>query len=459
MSEELRLEMLVNLEAERALLGALLSDREVIVIISSLLIPDDFSLQKHAWVYAAIVDCYQRRTPPDLINVSSYLQQQVVQGTHQLDMIGGMHYLVSLTDGYFIGVHAEGYAEEIRRLATLRRLVEAGGKVRALALNQTGNDEATIHATAQATVDAVFRTTAADKGGMVEAVNEVYRELKDTDDVPLVESGLDDFDATFGGFRKGGLTVVAARPSVGKTAFALQLFHNIQQMGLCPHFFSLEMARTELVKRLLANRLNINGTVFFNQALSALQQDDAIGDRVVKMLGSFSNLPGKIYDTRRAGAQIRTAAGIRSLAMRDHHLTGCDVVIVDYVQLLKGESSRRNDNREQEVANISRTLKQLAQEMNIPVIALAQLNREVERRTSHVPMLSDLRESGALEQDADMVIFPHRPSLYDATKPDTLMELYIAKNRNGPVNRVEVYANLATGRIANLSRGRAVEGY
>lgn len=436
-----------DVEAERATLGAILLNREAIVAVDGWLLPEHFYLEKHAWIYEAMQTCYRRRVPPDTSTVSDELRRR-----DRLEQIGGLLYLIDLANSVPTAVHIEYYARVVERTSILRRLITAGGKIAALGFDERDDLEATLEK-AEAELSAVSQRRANQDfvhiGQVVDAYFEQINYLKENrGEIVGVPTGYLDLDEVTGGLQRSDLIILAARPATGKTSLALCLAYNVALLGHgTVGIFSLEMSRDQLVQRILAMHTGID-----TQRLRTGNIRDTDLQRLMEALGQLSGVPLYIEDS--AGLSI---ADVRAKARRLHAEAGLDMLIIDYLQLMQG---RRSDNRVQEVSEISRGLKQLARELDVPLIALSQLSRAVEGRSSHVPMLSDLRESGSIEQDADIVMFIYREELYDKeTDKKGIAEIHIAKHRNGPTAVVPLRFDPNTTKFQNLERYRSPEGY
>ncbi|GAB4443932.1 MAG: hypothetical protein OHK0015_44710 [Chloroflexi bacterium OHK40] len=372
-----------DVQAERATLGSILLDRDAIVAVAAWLPPDYFYLEKHALIYEAMLACYNRREPPDLATVSAELRRQ-----ERLDQVGGLAFLGELAAEVPTAVHVEYYARSVERTAVLRRLIEAGGKISAMGYDQSQDLEATLDK-AEAELFAVSqRRSTQDFVPIGQIVNQLFTQIESLQErrgeVAGVATGYTDLDELTGGLQPSDLIILAARPSVGKTSLALSLAYNVAFLSNATvGIFSLEMSRDQLVQRILAMHTGID--------MQRLRTGNLRGDELnlaFEGMGVLSELPIYIEDT--PGLSITE---VRAKARRLAAEAGVDLLMIDYLQLMSG---RRSDNRVQEVSEISRGLKALARELNVPIIALSQLSRAVEGRQSHVPMLSDLRESGCL---------------------------------------------------------------
>ena len=372
-----------DLPSERAVLGAILLDRDAIVAVAPWLPPEYFYLEKHAMLYEAMLACYNRREPPDLATVAAELRRQ-----ERLDLVGGIAFLGEIVSEVPTAVHIEYYARAVESSAVRRRLIEAGGKISAIGYNQTEDLEATLDKAEAELFGVSQRRSTQDFVPIGQIVNQLFTQIESLQErrgeVAGVATGYTDLDEITGGLQPSDLIILAARPSVGKTSLALSLAYNVALTGHhTVGVFSLEMSRDQLVQRILAMHTGID--------MQRLRTGNLRGDElnlVFEGMGVLSELPIYIEDT--PGLSITE---VRSKARRLASETGVKLLMIDYLQLMSG---RRSDNRVQEVSEISRGLKALARELNVPVIALSQLSRAVEGRQSHIPMLSDLRESGCL---------------------------------------------------------------
>ncbi len=435
-----------NLEAEKATLGSILLNREAIVAVAPWLMSEFFYMERHAQIYEAMLACYNARIPPDTRTVAEELRRR-----NRLDVVGGVSYLSDLVDTVPTSYHVEYYARIIERTALLRKLINAGGKIAALGYNEQDELEDTLDKAEQTLFDISQRRATQDFVPISQVIDNYYEQInylqEHRGEVVGVPTGFRDLDEITGGLQQSDLIILAARPSVGKTSFVLSLAYNIalrnqRNVGI----FSLEMSRDQLVQRLLAmdSRIDTHRLRTGHVGETELQV-------VMSSMARLAAVPIYIEDT--PGQSIME---VRSKARRLQSQYGVDIIIIDYLQLMAG---KRSENRVQEVSEISRGLKALARELNVPVIALSQLSRAVEGRTSHVPMLSDLRESGSIEQDADIVMFIYREELYDKeTDKKGIAELHIAKHRNGPIGVVPMRFDAATTRFDDLTY-RTPEGY
>ncbi len=435
-----------NIEAERATLGSILLNRDAIVAVAAWLRPEYFYLQRHGQIFEAMLACYNNRIPPDTRTVAEELRRR-----DRLDGGGGILYLTELVDGVPTTYHIEYYARIVERTALLRQLITAGGRIASLGYNEQEELESTLDKAEQTLFEVSQRRSTSDFVHIGQVIDQYYEQInylqEHRGEVVGVPTGFRDLDQITGGLQRSDLIILAARPGVGKSSLAMSLAYNIasQHQGTVA-VFSLEMGREQLVQRLLAMETKID-----SHRLRIGNIPDHELRIVMEAMGRMAALPIYIEDT--AGV---TLMDVRSKARRLQAQAGIDLIVIDYLQLMQG---RRSDNRVQEVSEISRGLKGLARELNVPVLALSQLSRAVEGRATHVPMLSDLRESGSIEQDADIVMFIYREEMYDQnTDKKGIAELHIAKHRNGPVGMVPMRFEANTTRFLDLTY-RTPDGY
>jgi len=410
-----------DIAAEQATIGAILLNRDAIIPIASWLRPEHMYSEKHHQIYAACLACYARGEPPDTRTIGAELARR-----NQLDSIGGYPYLGELPDSVPTSYHVEHYARIVHRCAVNRNLISVGGRIAAIGYQEQETDAAL--AAAQAELDALASGPQADTGlvplsTIIDARFELYQAAAEKGEAVQLglSVGLRDLDELTGGFRGGDLIILAARPSVGKSALAGSMAYAVGMADRRVDLFSLEMSHDQVTDRLVAIDSGIDLSRIRTWGLR-----EAELTVYLESLGRCHRLPIAIDDSAALGV-----ADIRSRILRRGATIGPpDLVIVDYLQLMS--SPRRDGNRVREVGDISRGLKALAKELTCPVLALSQLSRAVEGRTSHVPLLSDLRESGDLEQDADIVMFIYREELYDReTDKKGIAEIHVAKHRNG----------------------------
>lgn len=419
-----------NIEAEQAVIGAVLLDNETFDQISEALRGDEFFLEKHRRIYEAMTAAYDDGEPIDLVTVSNRLRAEGL-----LDEVGGVGYLTEVATATPTAANIVHYIQIVKDHAIHRRaLQQVQGLVAAAGSSESGAElvQKMQMVTASLEDEVVPKKDFVPIG---QAVREAYERIEkmaanpDARGITGLESGYPDLDRLTAGFQRSDLIIVAARPSVGKTAFALNIAQNVAvKTKETVAIFSLEMSTSQLVQRMISAEANIDAG---RMRTGYMQEDDWA--KLTMAMGRLSERKMFIDDS----AAI-TVNEIRAKCRRLKKEQGLDLVIIDYLQLIQG-TRRRNDNRQTEVAEISRSLKQLAKELDVPVIALSQLSRSVEQRQDKRPMLSDLRESGSIEQDADIVAFLYRDDYYDKnSERQNIIEIIIAKQRNGPVGTVEL---------------------
>ncbi len=427
-----------DLQAEEAVLGSLLLDRDAIIKVATFLTPADFYREANGWIYDCILDLYHRREPPDMVTLSSELDRR-----GRLEPVGGLAYIAGLMHRVPTAVHVEYYAHIVERNAVLRRLISVGGQIAGLGYEEAPEIGQVLDRAEALLFGVTQRQGSADFVSIKRVLEEYFDRLDvvqhQRGNVVGVPTGFHDLDELTGGLQKSDLVIVAARPSVGKSSFGLSIAYNAavkhhKTVGV----FSLEMSAEQLVQRLLSIASDVEA-----QRLRLGYLDDSEWQKLSDAFGLLADVPIFFDDT--AGISI---SEVRSRARRLQAEAGCDLLVIDYLQLMSG---RRSDNRVQEVSEITRGLKMLARELNVPVIAMSQLSRAVESRSSHVPMLSDLRESGSIEQDADIVMFIYREELYNPeTERKNIAEIHIAKHRNGPIGVVPLFFHNQTTQFRDL---------
>ena len=410
-------------EAEEAVLGSVMINPESYYDVAQFLQGDDFYIVRNKWVWEAFTRLHERRNPIDILTVSEELDR-----ASQLADIGGPAYLTTLVNQVPSSLHAEAYGHIIEQNAIRRRMLTAANEIANLAYNQEQTVDTVIDEAEKAIFGISERRMRHDLQPIQQVLSDYYDHIDEisqrTDEIFGVPTGLIDLDQILGGLQKSDLLIIAGRPGMGKTGFLLGVAKNAAQKHK-KHvaIFSLEMSSEQLVQRLISQETGID-----SQRLRTGKLNDDEWPLFTQAIESLSNTHIYLDDTPAlTPLQLRTKC--RRLAM-EYQL---DLVIVDYLQLMTGDT--RNDNRVQEVSYISRNLKVLARELNVPVLTAAQLSRAVEQRSDKKPVLSDLRESGSLEQDADIVMFIHRPDAMEKDSPmKNIAELVIAKHRNGPTH-------------------------
>lgn len=432
-----------NLEAESSVLGCLMLDKDAIIKIADLVIPEDFYDSRHKVVYAAVLDLFEKSTSIDVLTVSNLLVER-----GQLEKAGGAGYITSLVNAVPTAAHVVHYAGIVRKKGTLRRLIDSATDITRLAYKEEGEvedildtAEQRLFAVSQKHLKQNFIPINTILHETFERIDELHRDGNKLRGVP---TGFIDLDRLLGGMQKSNLVILAARPSMGKTSLALEIMRHIAVDTKKPvGMFSLEMSKDEIVDRLLSSQ---SGVDLFKIRSGQLTDDDfsSIGEA----MGALSEAP--IYIDDASGANIME---VRAKARRLQTEHGISLLVIDYLQLMQGRSSN-SDNRVQEVSEISRNLKILARELNVPVLALSQLSRGVENRPDKIPQLSDLRESGSIEQDADVVMFIYREDMYkgkDSRRPN-VAEIHVRKHRNGPVGQADLYWDGQHASFKNLDR-------
>ena len=433
--------------AEKSLLGAILLQDNVLPEILTILKPRDFYDKRHELIFDAMSHLYDQHRPVDLLTLTSELKAKKT-----LKDVGGASYLAELSNFVPAASHAKAYADIIEKASVRRRLIKAGSLIAEKAYEDDVNTDDLIGSAEARLFEVSDKIIHSDYVPMDELLVTAFDRLenlhKNKGALRGLKSGFRDLDKKTAGFQKGDLVIVGARPSMGKTTFAQNLAYNIASInkkGVL--FFSMEMSADEIVDRIISD---VSGVDNWKMRTGNLTDEEfqKIGDALAEM----DELPIYIDDT-----SSMTIAELRNKARRAMHDHDIGIVIVDYLQLIAG-SGNYGGNRVQEVTEISRGLKILARELEIPVIALAQLSRNVTGRENPRPILSDLRDSGSIEQDADLVLFIHRPDYYrqneDNFEPTNITELLIAKHRHGAVGKIELYFHPELLRFMSLDKER-----
>jgi replicative DNA helicase len=434
-----------DLGAERAALGAVLLERDAIIAIAPLLTPDHFYLERHALIYAAMLACYQRREPPDLATVAAQLR-----GQNQLDLVGGITYLGEVATEVPTAVHVEYYAQVVERVAISRALIETGGRIAALGYDERRPVEDRLDEAAQQIYDlSMRRQVGQDFLPLSQVASDYLATLQataDEGDLLGLATGYGDLDRITQGMKPGELVVLAARPGVGKTALALCIAYHVARRGHQVGIFSMEMDRELLLQRLVAMELGAETT----RVPRLLRRGD---QGAIDALARVAGLPIHIDHT-----PALNVLAIRDRARRLASTCPVNLWIVDYLQLAQSGSDREDEVRR--ITMVSQGLTSFAREQRTPVLALSQLSRAVESRADRVPLLSDLRGSGSIEQDASQVWFIYRDELYnDETEYPGIAEIHVAKHRNGETGTASLRFDRATTRFHSLSTYSAPVGY
>jgi replicative DNA helicase len=439
-----------NVDSEQAVLGSILIDRDAIIEVADFLHPEDFYRQAHGTIFAAMLGLFEHREPIDVVTVAEALERD-----GQLESVGGASYLSTLGNDTPTAVHVAQYGRIVERKAVLRRLIGAAGKIAAIGY-EDGSDVQEAIDRSEAELFAVSQRRSNDGFSPLRTLlHDAYDRLdylhEHRGEIVGIPSGFSDLDQLTTGFQASDLVVLAARPSVGKTSLALNVAeHAAVREGKTVGVFSLEMSKEQLVLRLLSSVASID-----SQRLRSGFLEELDFAKIAPALQALSQAPIYIDDT----PNISTME-LRTKARRLQAERGLDLVIVDYLQLMQATSNSRDANRVQEVSEISRGLKGLARELKVPVIALSQLSRQPEMRESREPRLSDLRESGAIEQDADLVLFLWREkekSGEDDISDGEVINLRLAKHRNGPTGEVKLWFKKSQTRFVNYAAERYAE--
>ncbi len=422
---------LQNLDAEASLLGALLIDSDSIVKIADLISYQDFVDPKHQYIYRAIIALYEDRSAIDVLTLSDQLTSM-----DKLNAIGGPSYLTELTNFVPTASHIEQYAEIVAQKALRRRLVATAQEISELTKDTSKN----LHDLIEEAELKLFETSNQHIKQNIVSLEAILAESferlddlhKDKNKIRGLSTGYKDLDNILAGFQKSDLFILAARPSMGKTALALNFAHNVaSKLNESVLIFSLEMAKEQLVDRLLSMESGVDA---WNLRTGNLSDTDF--EKIGRAMGTLSEAPIYIDDTPGI-----TVSDLRTKARREAHKHPLGLIVIDYLQLMSGGGRYNTENnRVQEISEISRGLKGIARELNVPLLALSQLSRSVESRSPQIPQLADLRESGSIEQDADVVAFIYREDYYNTeTDRKHIADIFIKKHRNGPTDNVELY--------------------
>jgi len=441
-----------NIEAEQSLLGSLLLDKDAMIRVSDVVAPEDFYIDKHRKIYEAMQDLYRRNEPIDLLSLGNRLQER-----GDLEAVGGRAELIGLANAVPTASHVEHYGQIVQKKATLRRLLLAASDISALGYEQAEDVETVLDQAEQRLFNVsqkfLKRTFTPIRDVLADAFDRIDELHREKGKLRGISSGYTDLDNLLGGLQKSDLIVLAARPSCGKTSLALDIARQAAVKHKVPvGIFSLEMSKEQLVDRMICAEANVDLWKMRTGKLSDSGSSDDF-PRIGHALGVLSEAPIYIDDSASANImEIRTKA--RRLQM-EH---GLGLLIIDYLQLMESRT-KNNDNRVQEVTEITRGLKAIARELNIPVMALSQLTRSVELQKPAIPRLAHLRESGSIEQDADVVMFIYRKAadknyrLEDLSPEEQhLAEIHIAKHRNGPTGLVKLFFDAARTSFRNLQK-------
>jgi len=407
--------------------------------VATFLQPADFYLREHIDLFEAMLDLYRDNQPSDLVTLSDYLDRR-----GQLDHIGGLAYLGQLANAVPTSINVEHYGHIVERLAVLRRLIDAGSQIAAVGYDEANSQEQAL----EKSEEIIFQVSRSRLGRDFQSIRTILAEYYSKLDyihehrghVTGVPTGFVDLDKITGGLQTSDLVILAARPSMGKSSLALNIAHSAAVKSRCPvGIFTLEMSAEQLVQRLLAMEAQID-----SQRLRTGYIAEDEWERLSDAIGLLSEIPLFIEDSANISiAEMRSKA--RRLAMEQ----GLGLLVIDYLQLMQG---RNQENRVQEISEISRALKAMARDLRIPVLALSQLSRAPDQRPNHLPMLSDLRESGSIEQDADVVLFIYRDKIYNReTEHPNVADIIVAKHRNGPTGDIHLFFKETQTRFMDLA--------
>ena len=428
-----------NIEAEESLIGSLLIDGECIARIAPVLQAGDFYRERNQLCYDASLALFQRNQAIDQTTLAGELAR-----TEKLDAVGGMAYLSHLVSITPTSVHSEDYAEIVSRTSTMRKLIGAASRISELGYNDTDDVDGTL----RQAEDALFAVRGSGQARGFVPLRQIYdKYLQDragavdslSDATSPIVSGYGELDELLGGIQRSDLVILGARPSLGKSTLALNMCINAAKNGSTAGFFSLEMSSEQLAMRILSAEAGID-----SHRLRLGLYTMAEEQRMIDSIGQLSDLPVYIDDT-----PYQSMVEMRSKSRRLSLEHGLDLLVVDYLQLVAGQGRGFSANRVQEISEISRSLKALARDLNIALISCSQLSRLVENRPSHRPLLSDLRDSGSIEQDADVVMFIHREDIYTTEEeweqqhpgqpyPKNIADIIVAKHRNGPTGNIQL---------------------
>ena len=417
-----------NLESEQCVIGSIIMEEETMVPVAEILDIEDFYIDAHKVIYESMLELNNERKPIDMVTVSNRLKEK-----GYLDQVGGVTYLTSITNMIPTTSNVKVYAEIVKKNSTLRKLIKASNDIISMGYEASHSLDDILNVAEKKIFDISQDRMSEDFKPISEVLTSVTAMIEDVyskgSDLTGLDTGFIDLNKKLGGFHKSDLILIAARPGMGKTAFALNLVANAAiRSKASVAVFSLEMSKEQLVQRLLSAQSNV--------ALDSISKGKIADDEWKKLTDAMTILSSSdIFIDDTPGIKV---SEIRSKCRKLKMEKGLDMIMIDYLQLM--EADGRADNRQQEVSKISRSLKILAKEMNCPVVALSQLSRNTESGKDHTPKLSDLRDSGAIEQDADIVMFIYRDEYYTKmeTKKKDLAEIIIAKNRHGEISNIEL---------------------
>ncbi|MCK4919176.1 MAG: replicative DNA helicase, partial [Candidatus Pacebacteria bacterium] len=431
--------------AEQSVLGSLMIDKNAIIKIGDLLSAEDFYKNSHGKIYEAMLYLYEHHEPIDLLSLSSRLKD-----TNELEKIGGHSFLASLANTVPTAANVVHYAKIVSKKAVLRKLIDNASQIIVDAYNETEEIEKTLDNAEQKIFSVSKKHIRQDftsiKPVLEEAFDRIDELHKNKGQMRGIPTGFTELDNILSGLQESNLVIIGARPSVGKSSLAMDLARHAAVNAKIPvGVFSLEMSKGEVIDRLICAQANIDLWKLRTGKLSSMGENDDFS-KIGHAMGILSEAPIFIDDS----ASLNVMS-MRTMARRLQSEHGLGMIVIDYLQLIEGRSN--SDNRAVEVSEISRSLKGLARELNVPIIALSQLSRGIESRTDQKPKLSDLRESGSIEQDADVVMFIYREDRVNSeTENKNIAEILIAKHRNGPIGSVQLFFNQQCTSFRNLDR-------
>ncbi|MCI8640291.1 MAG: replicative DNA helicase [Clostridia bacterium] len=431
-----------DLEAEQAVIGSMITDKDAVISSIELLREDDFYREDNKIIYSAMFNLYNRAEPVDLITVKAELESM-----GKFEHVGGFEYLADLPEKVPTTVNVVKYIKIVKEKSELRKLIKASNEILELAYNPTEDVDDIMNGAETKIFNLMKNQSQRDYAPIKDVLVDTFTQLEELynrkQHITGVPTGFIDLDYRTAGLHGSELVLVAARPAMGKTAFALNIATNAALKSNVPvAIFSLEMSKEQLVSRILCSESMVDS----NKVRTGKLEDDDWG-KLAESIGPLSEAGIYIDDTPGI-----TVTDIRTKCRKLHIDKNIGLIVIDYLQLIQG-NSKRGGNREQEIAEISRSLKILAKELNVPVIALSQLSRAAEQRADHKPMLSDLRESGSIEQDADIVMFLYREDYYkEDTEKKNIAEVIIAKNRSGSIGSVDLGWMASYTKFVNLDR-------
>ncbi|MDQ6421917.1 replicative DNA helicase [Paenibacillus sp. LHD-117] len=431
-----------NMEAEQAVIGAILIQPEALITAMERVRSEDFYSSSHGRIYEAMIELGENNQPVDLVTLTAHLQDQGL-----LEEIGGVSYLAKLANAVPTAANVDYYAQIVEEKSMLRRLIRTATNIVSDGYANAEDVGVLLSDAEKKILEISNRRSSSGFISIRDVLMEVFEKVEflytNKGGTTGIPSGFVDLDKMTAGFQRSDLIIVAARPSVGKTAFALNVAQNVGVRAKeTVAIFSLEMSAAQLVQRIICAEANVDAT---RMRTGSLEGDD--WEKLTMAIGALSEAQIFIDDTPGI-----TVADIRAKCRRLKKERGLGMILIDYLQLIQGRG-KAGENRQQEVSEISRTLKMIARELEVPVIALSQLSRGVEQRQDKRPMMSDLRESGSIEQDADIVAFLYRDDYYDKeSEKKNIIEIILAKQRNGPVGTVELVFLKNFNKFVNLDR-------